>query len=79
MKLRSVSGAVLASGGVEVFEATQSGFDLAVAVELVSYLGGQLGDLIRDMVQTHVRAATSARRCSSTASIREALWIRLLM
>ena len=41
-----------ACGGVDVFEAAQPGFDLAGRGGLVAYLGGQLEDLVHDMVQT---------------------------
>ncbi|WP_420435199.1 hypothetical protein [Candidatus Poriferisocius sp.] len=37
--------------GVDVFEAAQPGFDLAAGVELVAHLGGQLGDLVPDVVK----------------------------
>ncbi len=37
--------------GVDVFEAAQPAFDLAAGVELVADLGGELGDLVGDVVQ----------------------------
>ena len=37
--------------GVDPFEAAQPGFDLAGRGELVAHLGGQLGDLVADVVE----------------------------